>query len=216
MEFIDIPTEQTTAVTDALLAVIAILAVMYMHSISHKNKWKTTLWMCFFGFMTLVYILGTIIHGFKISPDLQAILWYPLYFLLCLSVGIFMVAAVYDIWGENIAHRSLPVMIFIAGTFFCITLFWSNNFLVFIIYESVILSFALVGYIWLAFQCHLEGAGLMSMGISVTLIAAAIQVSNSLSFTFIWSFDHNGVFHLVQMAGIVLILSGVRKILLFG
>ena len=172
------------------------------------------LWVCFFCLMALSYILGTLVHGFKMSNELQTYLWYPLYLLLCLSVAIFMMAVVYDIWGEALSRRILPLMIFITGGIFFITLYWPSSFLVFIIYESVIFFFVLGGYIWLACQGYLEGAWLMAVGTFVALIAAVLQTSKSFSFTFIWSFDHNGVFHLVQMVAIVLILSGLRKSLL--
>ena len=36
MEFIDIPTEQTTAVTDAILAVMALATAVYLHRIGDQ------------------------------------------------------------------------------------------------------------------------------------------------------------------------------------
>lgn len=43
MEFIGIPAEQTTAVTDAVLAVLAIAVAVYLRRIGQKTRWKTTL-----------------------------------------------------------------------------------------------------------------------------------------------------------------------------
>ena len=63
MKFIDIPTEQTTSVTDAILAVMAIASVIYLLRISNKDRWKTTLWVCLFGLLAIVSMLGTIVHG---------------------------------------------------------------------------------------------------------------------------------------------------------
>ncbi len=64
---------------------------------------------------------------------------------------------------------------------------------------------------WVAYRGHLEGAWLMAVGIFVTIIAAGVQAGNAFSFTFIWSFDHNGVYHLLQMVGIVFLVAGLRK-----
>ena len=82
------------------------------------------------------------------------------------------------------------------------------------IYASLALFFALSGgYIWLAFKGRLGGSWIMILGIFITIIAGVIQASKTLSFTLIWSFDHNGVYHLIQMVGIVLLVAGLRKAL---
>jgi hypothetical protein len=50
MEFIDIPTEQTTAATDADPAITAIVSAIYLYSLSKNNKWKAILrGLYFFG-----------------------------------------------------------------------------------------------------------------------------------------------------------------------
>jgi hypothetical protein len=211
MEFIDILTEQTTAVTDATLAVMAIAAATYLHQISQKDRWKTNLWVWLFGLLAVASILGTTVHGFKMSETLQTYLWYPLYLSLGLLVALFTVAVVYDIWGEPLARRLLSIMVVVGVSFFGITLVWSDSFLIFIVYEVVAMLFAMGGYLWLVYRGRLEGAWLMAAGIFVTIIAAGIQANKAFTFTFIWAFDHNGVYHLVQMVGIILLVSGLRK-----
>jgi len=214
MELIDIPTEQTTALTNAILAVMAIAVAVYLHRIGKKSWWKTTLWIWMFGLLALAAILGTIAHGFKISKATQTFIWYPLYLSLGLLVALFVVAVAYDIWGKIIARRVLPIMVIVGVGFFSITLVWPDSFLLFIIYETIVMLFALGGYIWLANHGYLEGAWLMAAGIFVSIIAAGVQTSNAFTFTFIWVFDHNSVYHLIQMVGIVLLVAGLRKTLL--
>ena len=48
-------------------------------------------------------------------------------------------------------------------------------------------------------------------GIALNIVAAAIQATGSVRFTLVVPFDHNGVFHLVQMAAIVVLVAGVAK-----
>ncbi len=211
MEFITNPTEQTTAVTDAVSAGMAIAAMVYLYRIGQKDRWKTTLWIWNFGLLALASILGTIAHGIKMSEASHTLLWYPIYLSLGLLVALFSVAVVYDLWGEAIARRILPVMIVIGIGFFGFTLVWPDNFLIFIIYEAVGMLFALAGYTWVTYRGHLKGAWFMAVGILVTIIAAGVQVSNICTFTFIWSFDHNGVYHLIQMVGIVFLVAGLGK-----
>jgi glyceraldehyde-3-phosphate dehydrogenase/erythrose-4-phosphate dehydrogenase len=57
----------------------------------------------------------------------------------------------------------------------------------------------------------LEGTCLMVPDVLVTVIAVSVQATKALSFTFIWSFDHNDVYHLIQMVGIVLLMVGLKR-----
>jgi predicted ferric reductase len=73
--------------------------------------------------------------------------------------------------------------------------------------------FALGAYGWLAINNQLPGAGWMAAGVLVTLIAAGVQAlwkGQARPLTFIWQFDQNGLYHLIQMVGVVLLLVGLR------
>ena len=213
MEFIDIPTEQTTAVTDVILALWAAAGAAYVYRIGQGYRWKTNLWILLLGLLALAAFLGSIAHGVKMAPAIKTVLWYPIKLSLGLLVALFVVAVVYDVWGETIARRVLPIMVVIGFGFLGVTLIWPHSFLVFILYETVAMLFALGGYTWLAWRGRLAGAWLMVGGILTTILAAGVQAGKLFSFTLIWSFDHNGVYHLVQMVGIVLLLSGLKKAL---
>ncbi len=213
MQFIDIPTEQTTAVTDILLAVLALASAVYLHRIGENDRWKTNLWISVLAMLAIAAGLGSIAHGFQLPQALKAVLWHPIKLSLGLLVALFMVAMVYDVWGRAIARKILPAMIIIGIGFFGTTLIWPNSFLVFIVYETVAMLMAFGGYAWLACRGRLKGAWLMTGGILTTIVAAGVQTSKDLSFTFIWLFDHNGAYHLIQMAGIILIVAGLRRAL---
>ena len=118
MSFINIPTEQTTAVTDAILAVIAIAGAVYLYRISQKSRWKTTLWIWLFVLLAISAILGTIIHGLEMPKVFKTLLWHPLYLSLGLLVGMFMVAVIHDIWGKAAARQALPIMAVVSVGFF--------------------------------------------------------------------------------------------------
>lgn len=214
MEFIDIPTEQTTAATDAILAVIVLISAIYLKHIGKQKPWKTTLWVWAFYLLSFAALLGAIAHGFIMSDEFRALLWHPLYLALGLFIALFVVGSVYDIWGEFIAKRILLIMLVIGAGFFSLTLVWTDSFIVFIIYEAIALLFALGGYVWLSCKKRVEGSHQMAAGILITIVAAGIQTNNSILFNFIWLFDHNGVFHLIQMVGIIFIILGLRAGLL--
>jgi hypothetical protein len=49
----------------------------------------------------------------------------------------------------------------------------------------------------------------MVAGIFITILAAVIQATGKAGKAIFWYFDNNGVFHLIQMFGIVLLLAGL-------
>ena len=50
----------------------------------------------------------------------------------------------------------------------------------------------------------------MAAGILVTLLAAVVQLTDW-TVTLVWPLDHNGIFHLIQMPGLLLMVLGVRR-----
>jgi hypothetical protein len=214
MLFTDVATEQSTAATDAILAVILIIATVFMRRMGGQSLWKSTLWAWIFSLLAIASILGSIAHGLEIPKILQVFLWHSIYLSLGLSVALFVVAIVFDIWGELVARRLLPIMLIIGSGFFFMTLIGSGDFQVFIIYESVVMLLALGGYIWLACYDRLDGAWLMAAGILVSIVAAVVQSGNDVLLTLIWSFDNNGIYHLIQMVGVILLMAGLRTALL--
>ncbi len=214
MDLVDVPSERTSAITDVILAIVAVAGALYLNRIGHNVPWKAALWVWILGLLAVAAALGSIAHGFKMSGALKSSLWHPIYLSLGLLVALSVVGVVYDIHGETVARRILPVMLCVGVGFFGVTLLWPESFRVFVVYEVVAMLYALSGYILLAGQGLLDGAGLMALGIFVTIVAAGVQTKEALSFRLIWHFDHNGAYHLIQMVGVVLLVAGLRKHLL--
>ena len=164
-----------------------------------------------FGLLAAASILGAIAHGFKMPAQVNRLLWQPLNLSLGLAVALFAVGSIYDFRGPAIAKRLLSPMITIGLLFYILTLITPANFRGFIIYEAGVLAFAFCAYGYLALHRRLSGAGLMCISIFIMLIAAVIQASEAVTLTLIWEFDHNGVFHLVQMGALLMLLAGLRS-----
>ena len=217
MQFVDIPTEQTTAVTDALLALLALGGLVLLLRLRSRDPQKVTIWAAAFLCLLLASALGAVMHGVETTDRVHRLLWLLIYLCLGLLVACFVVGAAHDLRGERVARRVAPVMIVIAILFFAITQLIDGAFVMFVIYEAVALSFALLGYLWLSLIRQRPGAGLMTAGILVTLTAAAIQATRLVpQISVVWTFDHNGLFHIVQMLGVVLIVLGLRAAMLHG
>ena len=204
------PTEQTTAITDLLLAALALIAAIFLTQLNTFSPWKALLWSSNFGLLAAGAALGGVVHAVSLPHRLSTGLWRLIYLLLGHVVGLFTVGAVYDLWGLETAQIALPTIIGIALIFFAVVTLRSGAYFILIVYEVVAMTFALLGYLWLAFTAGLPGAWWMVAGIVVTLLAAVAQTRHHLRFELIWQFDHNGVYHLVQMVGIVLLVIGLR------
>ena len=206
-----VPTELTTAATDAVLAILCVIALVLIRRRRTDDPWKVGLWSWLLGLLALASVLGTVAHGFDLPESWLEFLWQPLYLCLGLVVALFTVAAIRDRFGEPAARRSLPWMIVFGFGFFAVTRVGSGTFLVFIAYEALAMLVALILYVDAAIRPRVAGAALMAVGVTLNLVAAAVQQSSvALNFGGL-PLDHNGVFHLVQVVAVVVLTVGVLR-----
>lgn len=205
MDFIAIPTEQTTAATDLLLALLAGLFAWR----SRAPGFRPSLWCWVFGLLSVAGLLGALAHGLVLAPDVKVWLWRGIYLSLALTVALFALVVLTDLGGEARGRRWLAPLLALALGFFGYTLFFPDSFLPFIVYELLAMGFALLGYGWLASRGR-PGAGLLCAGVALTIVAAGIQATKLFSFTLVFAFDHNGVYHLVQLPALWLLYRGAR------
>jgi hypothetical protein len=141
----------------------------------------------------------------------QSWLWRPLFLSLGLVVAMFVVGAVFDLKGESTARAWLVPMLVLALGFFTITQIGSGSFRAFVVYEASAMLGTLGIYLLLALKRRLPGAGTVAAGILLNIMAAAIQSTDTISLTIIVPFDHNGVFHLVQIVALVVLTRGLAR-----
>ena len=209
MTLVQIPTEQTTAATDLVLALLAVIAWWILRRDGPEGL-RGLLWRSVFVLLAITALLGAIAHGVVLTDIAFVNIWRATYLGLSLLVAAFFLAALRDVAGDTAARRGWLVVTLVALAAWMVFLVDPDNFLPFVIYESVAMLLALTGYLWLSWRGTLAGAGWVTAAIGVNIAAAAIQASGTISFTLIWPFDHNGVFHLVQMLGIPLLVQGLR------
>lgn len=204
---IESPTERTTAATDAIIAAVALA---YAGSMLRRDGWRARVWAGAFGAMAVAATIGAADHGLRLGPRAHAALIRALYLSLGLMVALFAAVATADGWGERAGRRALPGLLLSALGFYGASRRLSHGFLVFIVYEAAALLYALGIYARLARGGRLAGAELTAAGILIALLAAAVQ-SSQLRLTILsLPFDHNGLFHLVQIAGLPVLAAGVR------
>jgi hypothetical protein len=213
MKVVKDPLEQTTAATDIVLALVAFGGIVFLLGLllNSGELWKISIWTAAIGSIGLAAALGAVAHGLILSRTLHHCSWLVLNMALSLAISLFVVGVVYDLWGFEVSLKTLPILLITGLGFYLTTLFYPGIFFLFIVYEGVALVFALAAYIYLTIQQDLPGAYLMAAGILASIIAAGIQANKSVVVTFIWRFDHNGIYHLVQVVGLLLLFAGLRK-----
>lgn len=213
MQIVASPTERTTAATDAILAIVSLRYAAELLGRRRSDPWKASVWAWAFGASGLSSALGVVIHGLEMPEERRTLLWRPLDLTLGLTVALFAAGAVGDLRGERAARRALPGLLLSALGFYAIKQRLQRGFIAFIVYEAVAMLFALGAYARLLQADRLSGAQQMSVGVLLSILAAAIQASSAELTILGIPLDHNGLFHVVQIAGLPLLASGLRAAL---
>jgi hypothetical protein len=210
MDLVDVTTERTTAATDAVLALAAVAAILVLRRTTPPSFGRAV-WQGALGALALASVLGAAAHGLDLSPATRELLWQPLYLALGVTMALFVVGAVRDWRGDAAGRRVLAPMLALAVVFYGITRLTGGNFLAFVVYEAAALLFSLGVYLRLAAGPARAGAAPMAAALAVSLAAGVVQASGMGPVRLVWDFDHNGVFHLVQLVGLALLLTGLRR-----
>jgi hypothetical protein len=211
MDLVASATERATAATDLLLAVATLGGAAYLGT-SGRPTTARLIWVAALAAGGLASLLGSITHGLVMSEGLREALWQPLFLLLGVVVACFVGGAVGDAAGPRAARRLLPLLLLLAVVFYGLTRLAGGNFLVFVLFQAGGLLVALAVYLRLARRGR-AGAGLVAAALATSLAAGGIQAQESLAVTLVWEFDHNGLYHLAQLAGLALLVAGLRRTL---
>jgi hypothetical protein len=211
LKFNPLLTELTTAATDVLIAGVALACIAVLRRHKVRQPLRVGIWTWVFGLLALASLLGAVAHGLDLSATVRAWLWRPLFLCLGLGVALFVVGAVFDFSGEGAARKALAPLLGLGLGFFLFTEILSGTFLVFVAYEAMAMLAALGMYLSLSAKRRLAGAGVVAAGIALNIAAAAIQASGSINVTLFVPFDHNGVFHLVQVLALVVLAVGLLR-----
>ncbi len=207
MELIASATERTTAATDLLLAVAAFVGAYRLKRVGPGSA-AAGIWACALVAAALASVIGAVTHGLEMSDRLRETLWQPLFLLLGVTVACFVAGAVADGFGPRPGRLALIGMLVLALAFYVATRMSGGKFLLFVAFQAGGLIAALVIYLRMAGRGR-PGAGLVAAALVVSLAAGVVQASDSLSLRLVWEFDHNGLYHLVQLGGLALLVSGL-------
>lgn len=198
--------EQMTALTDVALGILSSHAAFQVLQFS---GFKSTVWGWAFALLAFSAFVAALAHSFEMTQKTNERLWMPINLSLGWVLSLFVVGALIDLSGDAMARTALPAALIVGLLFFVITVLRPGSFMTFIAYEAVAMLFSLGVYVFLFFKGTLLSAGWMLAGVFVTILAAVVQALGKAGKSIVWYFDNNGVFHLIQMIGIVLLLVGL-------
>lgn len=209
MQIVDSPTERTTAATDVLIALAALGGIGYLRSQPHPVPADTSAWTWAFALLAVSAALGAAYHGLALDGPRRNALWQAL--TLCLALAIALVASgtSRDLLGAEAADRALPALLATGGAVYALSRAFPGLFIVFLLYQAVVLLAALAAYGTLAVSGPDEGPAWVSAGVVLALAGAVVQARRRSRIRLVWEFDHNGIFHLFQTAGLVVIWLGL-------
>jgi hypothetical protein len=211
MKLIRDPAEQTTAVTDVILSLVAFGGALLLQwtPVNTSGPWRIHIWSAAIGLIGLAAALGAVAHGLLLTPKLHNRIWLALNLVLSLAVSLFVVGVFNDLWGAELAKKALLVVLLAGLGFYMTTLIYPGIFFIFILYEGLVLALAFCAYVLLTLRGQ-PGAEFMAGGVLLSILAAGLQARKSISVTLIWKFDHNGIYHIVQTLGLFLLIAGLR------
>lgn len=211
MRFAASPTERTTAATDGLLSLAAAGGVVLLQATSPPAAQKIQLWSWAFALVALAAALGAVYHGVVLGERRRRRLWQILTVLLSLAISLVAAGVIHDAWGAEAARLSLPFLLTAGLLIYAASRVLAGLFIVFIAYQALALAVTLAAYGWMALRGTPAGAGWMAVGAAVSLIAAGAQTVRGLRIAWIWEFDRNGIYHLLQTLGLVLFCVGLSR-----
>lgn len=209
------PPEMTTAVTDFLLGGLALALLLRLRPLANRDPLRIRIWSWILGLLAVASFYGTIAHAVVMSPATLNAFWMPLSFILGMMVSLFVVAVLYEWRGEPVLRRGLAVMLSLGVIFFIVMFVLSTMiagyFIVFIAYSTLTMLASLGLCAALALRRRDGALGLMAGGIVLIIVGSALQAMRSITFTVVWEFDYNSVYHFFMMAAVVLFFAGLRK-----
>ncbi|PLX80587.1 MAG: hypothetical protein C0615_00690 [Desulfuromonas sp.] len=209
LHLVDSATELTTAATDALLALVAFICLVLLCRSARRGRFHR-LWLLFFASLGIASLLGAVAHGLRLSEGVDRLIWPMLYLCLGYSLTALALVALHDWRGMEKMRKLTPLFMFFP--FLVVALIWVGGgaFIYFLCFEAAVVLFALFVYGRLAFLSRVPGSGFILAGILFSLAAALVQASGAWRFELVWLFDHNGLFHLIQLPGLVCFVISAR------
>ncbi len=203
--------EPMTAITDLIIAGLGIYFAKELFELYGQLGFEVH-WHWAFAFLMVAVgaFLGAVSHG--IGPHFAPIVKKSIWKLTTLSVGavavFFLMTVVYHLPGfsESAWIKWVPIAVYV---FYVGVIFNNDQFLNVILFYVPAMILVLAAMLYSQFVLGSPGAGYISIGILISFIGAAVQASGR---GFHQHFNHNDIYHVIQMAGMWFFYSGAVRL----
>jgi len=195
--------EPMTALTDAILAAWTAFWCAFLFARANGRR-PVLLWAWAFAATAVSALAGVAYHGCRLFFEpvtLGAIVAWKIVPVASGVAALCLGSAAALVWLRGTARRA-AIAVLIAEFVAClVAAAMSNDFLVVAIDSAPVLVVILIGC---AVHWQSRASRLVAAGIAVAFIASAIQMSSLR----LGGFDHNDIYHVVQMAAMYLLYRG--------
>lgn len=207
--------EPMTVFTDLLITVFAVYFARELSEWYHIRFMNTHWhWGKAFWALAVGAFLGAISHG--IGPHLPQEVRDWIWKLTTVSIGFvsffFILAAFHHVFPFRTVYwlRWIPVIFMVV---YLAIILRDPRFANVIKFYAPAMLFVMTVMLYSQFALHTTGAGQITLGILISFAAAGIQVSG---FDLHKHFNHNDLYHVVQIVGMVFIYRGAILLTDFG
>lgn len=206
LRWIDSPTERSSAATDVLIALLCAIFALSIGFSPAPDALPRTLWVLLFAGVGAAALAGAVYHGLALALRTRRRLWRAVTLGLASAAAALAAILAFEIGGTRSAA-------FGAGLFAAVLLgslaaanppwgFTAQSLL-----QGALLAAGMA--VW-AGLIPTRANPWLAAGCAVSLLAGGVQATRRARLRLYWEFDHNGLFHLLQAAGLALLAAGVR------
>ena len=207
--------EPMTVVTDLMIAVLAMYIARELQA-WHSIRFLNIHWHWGWAFTTLAIgaFMGAVSHGVgpHFSGETQQLLWKATIIPVGFTSVFFLMGTFHHSFSfDAVRWLSWIPIVFLGAYLFTISK--DDSFLNVVKFYAPAMGFVFAIMLYSHFGSGSPGTGHVAMGIFIMFIGAGVQVSG---FSLHQHFNHNDLFHVFQMVGMIVMYRGSRLILDYG
>ena len=193
--------EPMTLVTDYLLAAVTAAAGVLTLRAAHGEASRRA-WAAAFMALALGAALGGTHHGFRVES-----LWLPTVMVIGVASAAMLAGSAIATTGGALRRALLALAALKLALFWAWV--WRDDRFIWVVADTGI-AFALVALLHaLRWRWRQRGSGAILAGVALSVVAGLVQASGV---DLHRHFNHNDLYHLIQLAGILAYYGGVRQL----
>lgn len=209
----------TCAATDLIVGLVQIPLRMLLSRLNVRDGKEKQLWINFMRALSVVCIMGFVVHGIVWSPLMYGIIWVVLYAAMIVAVRQFFFVGVYKHYGDNGISDKLKLAIDIVSVALYIllaalSLMGVNPIRIFTVYG---IALVVPGFLLFARKEHktgIEGDRFLIIALVPQIIGAALILMRIPEFEFFVPIDHNCIYHLCLLFTAIIVYFTAKRSLL--